>query len=100
MQTSTNLKALQERLLAVRKRVVVLELRLECLRILAGRYTDWSEMGWLFSINANAGGTVAAVLNGMHAGGYSDEASEVQGQLLRLVMDQKLLEHRIADLAR
>ena len=58
MEPNTRLESLKEQLLAVRRQIVLLELELECARIESGRHTDRSNLGWLFSINASAGGTV------------------------------------------
>lgn len=97
MSMTKNLKALKEELLEVRRRIVVRRLVLEYLRLQSDRYTAKSDLGWLFSIAANAAGTVVAVLNGMRAGQYSGEATVLERELVELLVDKKLLEHRIAE---
>lgn len=98
--TSNTLEALQAKLLEVRRRIVLRELELECRRILSDRYTQRSDLGWLFSIAASAGGTVLAVLNGIRAGQHTGEATALEQEQMELLVDRKILEHRIAERVR
>jgi len=96
MGPNTRTRILEDQLLDIRKRIVVMELTLECARIQSSRFGDSSDLGWLFSINASAAGTVLAVLNGQRAGRWSAQAADLQRELLHLVIDQKIIEHELA----
>ena len=89
---------LRERLLTLRRQIVAQQVRLECARLLRGRYGRLSDLGWLFSIGTGAAGTVLAVRSGQLAGQWGDVVADLEHELWRLEVERRLCEHDLVHL--
>lgn len=89
--TSNRIAGLETELAGIRRRIRVLELAVECARVLAMKEHDLSNTGWLLSIVFGAIGTLVAVTRGEHEDVYVDEMHDLEMELVKLWIDKKIL---------